>query len=120
MNSALNKAYVTFEVVHENSKPQNYAEKTNKFVKGRIRNGPALDCVRGAKEKMIKKAMNELILSWERHRGDENSFSSYFSSWKEEWDKFKAHQVREIGLLIEAAIFNDLREEAVSDMLVLR
>ncbi|KAI0493342.1 hypothetical protein KFK09_027619 [Dendrobium nobile] len=131
MDAGLNKVNITFEVIHQNSKSHNYAEKRNKFSKRRIRIRPALDCVRKAKEKMwssygiqssadlIKKAMNELILSWERQKGDVNNLVSDFSSWKE-WNQFKPPQVREIGFIIEAAIFDDLSEELVLDMLALQ
>ncbi|KAL0926139.1 hypothetical protein M5K25_004533 [Dendrobium thyrsiflorum] len=60
---------------------------------------------------MSEKAMNELIFSWEKQKGDS-------SSCREEWNQFKA-EAREIGLCLEAAIFDELREETILDILVL-
>ncbi|XP_020588964.1 uncharacterized protein LOC110030525 [Phalaenopsis equestris] len=132
MDSVLNRAYIMFQVVHDNSKPPKYAEKTNMFNNRRIRIRHALDGVRlqarerirsidgisSSVDQMIEKAsMNELIQPLEWHKGDINKWASDFS--KLEWNQFKRPQVRVVGLLIEAAIFDDLREEVVLDMFVL-
>ncbi|PKU80809.1 hypothetical protein MA16_Dca014647 [Dendrobium catenatum] len=60
---------------------------------------------------MSEKAMNEQIFSWEKQKGDS-------SCCREEWNQFKA-EAREIGLCLEAAIFDELREETILDTLAL-
>ncbi|KAH0466530.1 hypothetical protein IEQ34_003768 [Dendrobium chrysotoxum] len=89
------------------------------------------DCLRESKgriwnfhgcldSELFEESMNELIFSWEREKGDVTSLTqmvvSEFSRFREKWNQFKP-EAREIGLSLEAAILDDLIEEAILDMM---
>lgn len=90
-----------------------------------------LDCVREVEEKicasyesltpeMTKKIISEEILSWEMQRGDLTKISkpifSDASNSMREWNRFRS-QMGDIVIEIEAAIFEEVREEIVLNLL---
>ncbi|PKA49603.1 hypothetical protein AXF42_Ash004143 [Apostasia shenzhenica] len=100
-----------------------------KFIQGRR---ILLGCMKEAEERiwschgclsseMFETIKNELIISRERQKSDVTNLSrmiaSEFSSFKEEWRQQLEPESKEVGLRIEAAIFEDLRKEAVMDIL---
>ncbi|XP_038982934.1 uncharacterized protein LOC120110972 [Phoenix dactylifera] len=90
-----------------------------------------LDCVREVEEKicasheslspeMTRKIINEEILSWEMQKGDlmriSNLIFSDVSNSMREWNRFRS-QMREIVIEIEAAIFEEITEGFVLNLL---
>ncbi|XP_028549281.1 uncharacterized protein LOC110113935 isoform X1 [Dendrobium catenatum] len=69
---------------------------------------------------LFEESMNELIFSWEREKGDVTSLTqivvSEFARLREKRNQLKP-EAREIGLSLEAAIFDDLMEETIMDMM---
>ncbi|KAG1341782.1 hypothetical protein COCNU_05G000110 [Cocos nucifera] len=112
-----------------------YSPAFNQFTKSKtVLHQPEqllLDCVREVEEnicasneylspEMTQKIINEEILSWEMQKGDLTRISklifSDVSNSMREWNRFRS-QMREIVIEIEAAIFEEVREEIVSNLL---
>lgn len=106
----------------------------HKKVKFSNRRRLLYDCLREPEERiwsfhgclnseMFEQSMNEPSLSWESEKGDVPSstqiaVASESARFPEEWNHFESG-TREIGLCLEAAILDDLKEEAIFDMLKL-
>ncbi|KAJ0963356.1 hypothetical protein J5N97_028478 [Dioscorea zingiberensis] len=71
------------------------------------------------KEK-ARKIIDEQMSSLEKQRGDISNITKLIaldvSNSTKEWSQFH-HEIREIGMQIEAAIFEEIKEELVQDML---
>lgn len=89
-----------------------------------------LDCVREVEKgiwdsheclspERAKRNIKEQIISWEKQRGDLADITQLVdlevSKSREEWRHFQP-EIREIGIEIEAAIFEEIREEIVLDI----
>ncbi|XP_010941953.1 uncharacterized protein [Elaeis guineensis] len=90
-----------------------------------------LDCVREVEKRIwdsyeclsperVKSIIKERIFTWEKQRGDVTDIAQLVdlevSESREEWKHFQT-EVREIGIEMEAVIFEEIREETLLDML---
>ncbi|EHA8587152.1 hypothetical protein COCNU_scaffold001487G000030 [Cocos nucifera] len=90
-----------------------------------------LDCVREVEKRIwdsyeclsperVKSIIKERIFTWDKQRGDVADIAQLVdlevSESREEWSNFQT-EIREIGIEIEAVIFEEIREETLLDML---
>ena len=90
------------------------------------------DCAREAEERVCDhqrnclnlgiraQAIHEKLLSWKRMQGDASSLTKLLSSdmaeSRNEWSKFRP-EVEELGVEIESAIFDEIVDETVLEIL---